>query len=71
MARRSTLLTNERQTGMPMRSNSPTWIGMFIGSMIGGLVPALWGDGMLSYSSVLVSGVGGVLGLWIGFKMSR
>jgi hypothetical protein len=46
------------------------WIGIFIGSTIGGLIPGLWGDDMFSYPSVLLSGGGAVLGMWIGFKMS-
>lgn len=42
------------------------WLGIFIGSTIGGLIPALWGDGMLSTSGILLSGAGGLAGLWIG-----
>jgi hypothetical protein len=53
-----------------MRSRSSIWIGILIGSTIGGLIPGLWGDGVLSHSSVLLSGVGAFVGLWIGFKMS-
>lgn len=30
----------------------------------------LWGAGLFSYSSVLLSGVGGFAGLWLGYKMS-
>ncbi len=54
-----------------MRSSSCIWIAIFIGSTIGGLIPGLWGGDMLSYSSVVLSGVGAFVGLWIGFKMSR
>lgn len=32
------------------------WIGIFIGSTIGGLIPELWGDDVLPYSGVLLSG---------------
>jgi hypothetical protein len=46
------------------------WIGILIGSTIGGMIPWLWGDGMLSYSSVLLSGLGACVGLWVGFKTS-
>lgn len=52
-----------------MRSNSSVWIGIFIGSTIGALIPKLWGGDLLSYSSVLLSGVGGLVGLWVGFRM--
>lgn len=41
------------------------WLAMLIGSTIGGFVPALWGGGMMSYSGVLFSGLGGAVGLWI------
>jgi len=41
-----------------------------MGSTIGGLIPGLWGGGVFSYSSVLLSGVGALVGLWIGFKLS-
>ena len=50
---------------------SSIWIGILIGSTIGGMIPALWGDGMLSYSSVFLSGVGALAGLWIAFKLSN
>ena len=53
-----------------MQSRSLIWIGVFIGSTIGSLIPGLWGDGVFSYSSVLLSGAGALVGLWIGFKMS-
>jgi predicted MFS family arabinose efflux permease len=45
---------------------SPIWIGIFIGSTIGGLIPQLWVGDMLSYSGVLLSGVGAFVGLWLG-----
>jgi hypothetical protein len=53
-----------------MQSRSFIWIGVFIGSTIGSLIPGLWGDGVFSYTSVLLSGAGALVGLWIGFKMS-
>jgi predicted MFS family arabinose efflux permease len=49
---------------------SSIWIGIIIGSTIGGMIPWLWGDGVLPYSSVIMSGVGAVAGLWIGYKIS-
>jgi uncharacterized membrane protein YeaQ/YmgE (transglycosylase-associated protein family) len=45
------------------------WLGILIGSSVGGLIPELWGASMLSYSSVLLSGIGAFVGLWIGYKM--
>lgn len=42
-----------------------------VGGTLGGYVPALWGDGYMSMSSVLFTFVGGILGIWIGYKVSR
>jgi len=53
-----------------MQSRAFIWMGVFIGSTIGSLIPGLWGDGAFSYSSVLLGGAGAFVGLWIGFKMS-
>lgn len=59
-----------RPEGRPMRSRSFIWLGVLVGSTIGSLIPELWGGDTFSYSSVLLSGVGALVGLWIGFKMS-
>jgi hypothetical protein len=47
------------------------WIGLFVGSTIGGLIPALWGAGALSLSSIFLSGVGAVLGIYGAYKLSE
>jgi hypothetical protein len=47
------------------------WVSIFIGSTIGELIPEIWGGDMLSYSGVLLSGVGAVAGLWLGSRASR
>ena len=44
---------------------------MIVGSTIGGMIPGLWGAGFLSFSSILLSAVGAILGIWLAFKMSR
>jgi hypothetical protein len=46
------------------------WIGILIGSTIGGFIPALWGGDLMSYSGLLLSGAGAFAGLWVGYKMS-
>jgi uncharacterized membrane protein YeaQ/YmgE (transglycosylase-associated protein family) len=46
------------------------WLGALIGSVIGGFIPDLWGADLFSYSSVLLSTIGGFAGLWLGYKMS-
>jgi hypothetical protein len=42
------------------------WTGALIGSTVGGMIPLLWGDGMLSGWSILFNGLGGLVGIWIG-----
>jgi hypothetical protein len=54
-----------------MNSKSLIWIGMFVGSTIGGFVPILWGADFLSISSVVLTAVGGIIGIWIGFQLSN
>jgi uncharacterized membrane protein YeaQ/YmgE (transglycosylase-associated protein family) len=46
-------------------------IGMIIGSTVGGWLPTLWGASGFSLSSVLGSVVGGLAGIWLGYKLSR
>lgn len=52
-----------------MNTKSLIWIGMFVGSAIGGFIPSLWGDSALSMSGVLLTAVGGLVGIWAGWKM--
>ncbi len=44
---------------------------LFMGSTIGGYVPLLWGDGLLSMSSVILSGVGGLAGIYVGYIVGQ
>ncbi len=44
---------------------------MFVGSIIGGYIPTFFGVGMLSYTSILTSGVGAIIGIWIGYKLGN
>lgn len=56
---------------MDSSSRKLIWLGLFVGSGIGGYIPALWGQGLFSMSSVLLSALGGIVGIWLGFKISR
>ncbi len=43
----------------------------FIGSIIGGYIPVLFGASSFSFSSLLFSGVGAILGILLGVKISN
>lgn len=45
--------------------------GMVIGSYVGGLIPLLWGESMLSMTSILLSGVGGIAGIYFSYRLTR
>ena len=47
------------------------WLGLFVGSTLGGLVPMLWGDDMLSVAGILLSMVGGIAGIFAGWKVAQ
>jgi hypothetical protein len=40
----------------------------FSSALVGGLLPELWGGSVFSYTSVLLSGAGAFLALWIGAR---
>lgn len=44
--------------------------GMIIGSIVGGYVTTLFGAGMLSLASLIGSTIGGIIGIWITFRMT-
>ena len=44
---------------------------MTLGSIAGGYLPALWGGDLISFSSVLLSTVGGILGIWLGYTFGE
>jgi hypothetical protein len=44
-----------------------TWGGMFVGSFVGGLVPSLWGADSFSLAGVVLTAVGGAIGIFAGY----
>jgi hypothetical protein len=54
-----------------MESKSLVWLGLFIGSTVGSFVPLLWGSDLFSFSSIILSGLGGIAGIYIFFKLSQ
>ena len=47
------------------------WLFMFIGSFIGSILPELWSSNIFSMSSIILTAVGGLLGIWIGYKIGQ
>jgi len=41
------------------------------GTIAGGFVPAIWGDSGISLAGVFFAGLGGVLGVWLGVRLSE
>ena len=41
------------------------------GTFVGGYVPSLWGDSSLSLMSVVCAAVGGIVGIWLGVRVSN
>jgi hypothetical protein len=35
------------------------------------MLPTMWGDDMLSVSGLLLSLVGGIVGIWAGYRVAR
>jgi len=54
-----------------MSSKSLIWIGLFLGSAIGSYIPTILGANIFSISSIIFGGIGGIFGVWIGFKLSQ
>ncbi|MBA3788923.1 hypothetical protein H0X32_00825 [Patescibacteria group bacterium] len=46
------------------------WGGLFIGSTVGGAIPYLWGS-YFSFTGVILTAVGGLFGIWAGFKIGK
>lgn len=54
-----------------MSASILVYLGMAVGSIIGGYIPILFGAGLLSYTSLLFSSVGAIAGIWVGYKLSK
>jgi uncharacterized membrane protein YeaQ/YmgE (transglycosylase-associated protein family) len=44
---------------------------MIVGSTIGSFIPALWGAGTFSFSSIIFSSLGALAGIYLGFKLGN
>lgn len=53
-----------------MERKTLVWIAVFLGSIIGGYIPSLWGAGIFSFSSVVCSSIGAIVGIWLVWKLA-
>jgi len=51
-----------------MTTKTMVWIGLFIGSTIGGYLPSFFGASVFSGWSIFGSTLGGALGIWAGYR---
>jgi hypothetical protein len=54
-----------------MNSRKVVWVWMVVGSTLGGCVPMIWGQDLFSFSSVLFSAIGAIIGIYFGYKLSN
>lgn len=54
-----------------MESKRITFIFMTIGATLGGYVPLLWGESYFSFSSILLSALGAIAGIWVAFRLTH
>jgi hypothetical protein len=47
------------------------WLGLAVGSTVGGFVPLLWGGETLSAAGLLLSSLGAVAGIFAGYKLGQ
>ena len=52
-----------------MSKKTLIWIGLTLGSLGGGYLPALWGGDLISFTSVILSTLGGILGIWLAYRL--
>jgi len=53
-----------------MESKKIVWLLMSVGSIAGGYIPLLWGSAYFSFSSIIFSALGAILGIWVAFRMT-
>jgi hypothetical protein len=47
------------------------FIFLFLGGFIGGYFPLLWGASPFSFSSVIWSAIGGLVGIYVGYNVNK
>jgi uncharacterized membrane protein YeaQ/YmgE (transglycosylase-associated protein family) len=54
-----------------MESKRTITLLMLLGGFLGGYIPTLWGASTFSFSSILFNALGAIVGIWIGYKLTR
>jgi len=54
-----------------MSTKNFIWLGMAVGSALGGFLPVLFGLSELPMTSVFTTAIGGLFGIWAGYKISN
>lgn len=47
------------------------YLGTFIGGVLGGYLPVLWGDDAFGGMSIFLGFVGGIAGIWAAFWIGK
>ena len=47
------------------------FLGMIVGSIVGGYAPVIFGAGIFSTTSIITGVIGGLLGIYIGYKITQ
>ena len=50
-------------------SKGPTYVGATVGSIAASFIPELWGAGQFSLWSVLFFMIGGIVGVWVAYRL--
>lgn len=52
-----------------MIGKGPTYLGATVGSIAASFIPELWGAGQLSLWSVVFFMIGGIVGVWVAYRL--
>lgn len=52
-----------------MNSKATYYFGAFVGSIVGGYIPTLWGAGFFSFTSLITSSIGAIGGIVVMWKL--
>jgi hypothetical protein len=47
------------------------WLGLFVGSFVGGYVPTLWGASAFGIASVVGTAIGSIVGIYFGYRIGN